>query len=174
MKIIDSWDTRINFWEANPQLRIPALYKKLYDEDKSKTKAHSSKLMWAIALYADYTSKYRQLSEKERKIIIATDWIEDPNFDWVKIQDLIDTWNIFLPVTKKQLMEWERLMNEKTAFLKTLTYDASTAELIEKLLISNSKLYKEFEDISSRLTEDSSNSQMMGGGQESLLESGDI
>lgn len=174
MKIIDSWDTRANFWEVNPQLKVPQVFNKLYTEDKSKGKSHSSQLMWAIAFYADFDSKFRQLSDQERKDIVASDILRNVDFDWTTVEHLVQAWSMFIPVTKKQLMEWERFMNEKTIFMKTLSYDASTAEMIEKLLLSNSKLYKEFEDISNRLTQDDNTGVMMGGGKESLSEAGEI
>jgi hypothetical protein len=72
------------------------------------------------------------------------------------------------------MMQWERLMSEKDTFLSTLKYDEETAEMIEKLLLSNSKLYKEYEDITSRLIQDGNEGQMLGGGIESLSEKGEI
>lgn len=174
MKVIQAWDINANFWEINPQLKVPEIYNKLYLADKSKGKAQSSKLMWAIAFYADFDSKYRQMSAKEKQILINSDILKDEAFDWETIKEEVNAWEMFMPIAKKQLLQWERLMSEKTTFLRDLTYNADNAEFIEKLLLSNSKLYKEFEDITSRLTQSEEGGQMIGGGRESLSEMGEI
>lgn len=174
MKTIESWDTLANFWEVNPQLKVPAVFNKLYSEDKSKSKAHSSKLMWAIAYYADFESKYRALSDGERQKLIAEDILKDPDFDWAQVQQYVKAWDVFKSVPMKQMVEWERLMNEKTEYMKTLKYNSETADEIEKRLLSNSKLYSEYEEIMSRLIQDGEGGTMLGGAMESLTEKGEI
>lgn len=174
MKVIDSWDVTANFWEVNPQLKAPGIYNTLYTEDKSKGKTQSSKLMWAIALFSDFDSKYRPLSEAERKKLVAEDILKDVSFDWSTLEKYIKEWERYKSVPMKQMAEWERLMNEKTEYMKTLKYSAETADEIEKRLLSNSKLYSEYEEIMSRLVQDGEAGTMLGGGMESLTERGEI
>lgn len=174
MKIIDSWDILANFWDVNPQVKAPSVFNKLYTEDKSKGKAQSGKLMWAIAFYADFDSKYRALSDGERKKLIAEDILKNPDFDWSTVDYLIKAWDMFKSVPMKQMAEWERLMNEKTEYMKTLKYNADTADEIEKRLLSNSKLYAEYEEIMSRLVQEGEAGTMLGGSMESLTEKGEI
>jgi len=174
MKVVESWDTQANFWEVNPQLKTPSVFHTLYTEDKSKGKAQSSKLMWAIAYYADFDSKYRPLSEGERKKLIAEDILKNPDFNWSEVEMHIKAWDIFKSVPMKQMTEWERLMNEKTEYMKTLKYNSDTADEIEKRLLSNSKLYAEYEEIMSRLVQEGEAGTMLGGAMESLTEKGDI
>jgi DNA repair ATPase RecN len=174
MRTVESWDTLANFWEVNPQLKVPAVFNKLYVEDKSKNKAHSSKLMWAIAYYADFDSKYRALSDGERQKLVAEDILKDPEFNWEQVSSYIKAWDMFKTVPMKQMTEWERLMNEKTEYMKTLKYNSDTADEIEKRLLSNSKLYSEYEEIMSRLVQDGEGGTMLGGAMESLTEKGEI
>lgn len=174
MKTVESWDTLANFWEVNPQLKVPSVFNKLYTEDKSKGKAHSSKLMWAVAYYADFDSKYRALSDGERQKLIAEDILKDSSFDWTQVQQYVKAWDMFKSVPMKQMTEWERLMNEKTEYMKTLKYSSETADEIEKRLLSNSKLYSEYEEIMSRLVQDGEGGTMLGGAMESLTEKGEI
>lgn len=174
MKVISSWDTSGNFWELNEQFKVITPFTKLYTEDKSKSKAHSSKLMWAIAFYADFDSKYRALSEGERKKLITEDILKEPEYDWIQLEVYIKGWEVFKSVPMKQMAEWERLMNEKTEYMKTLKYSAETADEIEKRLLSNSKLYAEYEEIMSRLVQDGEAGTMLGGAMESLTEKGEI
>jgi hypothetical protein len=174
MKIIESWDISANFWDINPQLRVPEPFKDLYTKDKSKGKAQSSKLMWALAFFADFDSKYRALSENERRRLIAEDILKEPEFDWTTVNTYIKAWDMFKSVPMKQMAEWERLMNEKTEYMRTLKYNAETADEIEKRLLSNTKLYSEYEEIMARLVQEGEGGTMMGGGMESLTEKGEI
>lgn len=174
MKVIASWDILANFWELSGQFKVIAPFSNLYLEDKSKGKAHSSKLMWAVAFYADFDSKYRSLSEGERKKLIAEDILKEPEYDWSQLEMYIKGWDMFKSVPMKQMVEWERLMNEKTEYMKTLKYSADTADEIEKRLLSNSKLYAEYEEIMSRLVQDGEAGTMLGGAMESLTEKGEI
>jgi hypothetical protein len=174
MKIIESWDISANFWEVNPQLRVPEPFSGFYSQDKSKGKSHSSKLMWALAFFADFDSKYRALSENERKRLVSEDILKEPGFDWNTISDYVKAWDMFKSVPMKQMCEWERLMNEKTEYMRTLKYNAETADEIEKRLLSNTKLYSEYEEIMARLIQEGEGGTMMGGGMESLTERGEI
>jgi hypothetical protein len=174
MKVIDSWDTEANFWEANPQLKAVSIYSKLYNEDKSKSKAQSSKLMWAVAFVADFDSKFRSLSEDERKKLVAEDYLKNPEFDWSVLEEHIKGWSLFMSPAQKQMMQWERLMNEKDQWLQTLSFDGNTADEIEKRLLSNVKLYEAYEQIMAKLSKENDAGIMMGGGQESLSEKGEI
>lgn len=174
MKVMESWDINASFWELNPQLKIPSAFNRLYTSDKSKGKAHSSRLMWAIAFFADFDSKYRALSDSERKKLVAEDILKEPEFDWTTVEEYIKAWDMFKSVPMKQMCEWERLMNEKTEYMRTLKYNAETADEIEKRLLSNTKLYSEYEEIMSRLVQEGEGGTMLGGGMESLTEKGEI
>ena len=176
MKVIESWDIQINFWKVNPQFLLKETFRKLHDEDKSKGKQDSSLLMWGLAFLCDFDSKYRQLSDKEKKELIAQDLFRNDQFNWEDpaIKILVNSWEVFKTSSQKQMMQWERFLNEKTEFMQTSKYDSSTAELVEKLLLSNSKLYKEYEDIMTRLSQEGDGGMMMGGSMESLSEKGEI
>jgi DNA repair ATPase RecN len=174
MQVIESWDHTANFWDINPQLKVPSVFNKFYSEDKSKGKAHSSKLMWAVAFFADFDSKYRALSDGERQRLIIEDVLKQLEFDWTQLEEYIKAWDMFRSVPMKQMIEWERLMNEKTEYMKTLKYDSTSADEIEKRLLSNSKLYAEYEQIMARLVQDGAGGTMIGGSMESLTEKGEI
>lgn len=170
MKVIESWEINDNFWKINPQLVFPEAFNKIFRSDTSKNKVKSSQLMWAIALYCDVDSKYRQVSDKEKKTLIATDYLKAPDFPWDDFKEQIEAWEMFKPVAIRQLMEWERFMNEKTIYMRELKYDANNRKDIEEMLLSNTKLYKEYEDIKKRIAEIENAGTLEGGGQESFLE----
>lgn len=176
MEEINNWDITTNFWEVNPHFKAIEVFNNFHTQDKSKNKATSSIIMWGIAFYCSFYSKLKQLGEKERRVLIAKDILKDPKFDWEDelIKALVKEWDIFKSVSMKQMTEWDRLMNEKTDFMRTLKYDGGTADTIEKLLLSNSKLYKEYEDIMERLSQESNGGVIKGGSVESLSERGVI
>jgi hypothetical protein len=174
MEEINNWDLVNNFWVVNPHFKAIELYNEVLKNDTSKGKTQSSILMWGIAYYASFYSKLKQLGEKERMALIAKDILKDPSFDWKSVDNLVKGWDIFKSVSMKQMTEWDRLMNEKTDFMRTLKYDGSTADTIEKLLLSNSKLYKEYEDIMERLGQETNGGVIKGGSVESLSEQGAI
>lgn len=174
MKIINNWDIDANFWEINPQVKVPEIYRSFFKSDKSRDKKESSIIMWGVALFTDFDSKFRQLSKKDKQDLICKDVYKNVNFNWKSVEPLIEAWEIFKPVTIRQMMQWERLMAEKDVYLSKLSYDGDNAEIIEKLLLSNTKLYKEYEEIMNRLAQEDNHGTVKGGGQESLLESGEI
>jgi hypothetical protein len=73
--ILNGFDTDINFWKANPQLKIPQPFADILSTDKSKTKSKSSQIMWAIALLVDPESKFSNISLKNRKKMIGEDFL---------------------------------------------------------------------------------------------------
>jgi hypothetical protein len=72
------------------------------------------------------------LSEAERKKLVSEDILKDVSFDWSTLEKYIKEWERYKSVPMKQMAEWERLMNEKTEYMKTLKYSAETADEIEK------------------------------------------
>lgn len=175
MKVIEAWDVTANFWEINPQFKVKETFNTIYKEDKSKGKIDSSRLMWGIALYADFESKYRQLPEKEKKELIANDLWQNPKFDWTTVKDIIKAWDVFKSAAQRQMMEWERFTNEKTEFLKGLSFDnIINVEIGEKLLLSNVKLYEAYEKINEKLAAEGEQGTIFGGGMESASEKGVI
>ncbi len=175
MTVIESWNTDGNFWDLNSQIKIPKVYNKLYTEDKSKNKSHSSQLMWALAFLCDFDSKYRQLPFDARKDLIAKDILKSPKFKWDTLKDQINGWDIFKSSAQRQMMEWERLINEKSIFMTTLKYNnIDTGKDIEKLLLSNDALYTSYEKIKAKLAQEGDGGILKGGAMESLLESGDM
>ena len=89
-----AFNSDFNFWELNPELKYAEKLKSLYDSDKSKKKEDSSKIMNAIYMLVHKDSRYADLPERERKILIATDYLKDSSFQWtlyeIEINFIID------------------------------------------------------------------------------------
>ncbi len=170
---VDIWDIENNFWACNPHFKVPEAFQKLYTKDKSKNKTSSSQIMWALALYIDFGSKFKDLEENERKQLIIKDFIKD-EFSFDDYKEQLKTWELFKSPAQKQLSEWSRLMNEKTEYMKSLKYSRDNAEHIEELLLSNSKLYDAYEKLLAKLSQEQETGVVKGDGEESLSEKGFI
>ena len=86
----------LNFWELNPELKYPEAFAKLYNEDKSKKKAESSKIMNGIYLLLHKDSRYYDLPEKERRTLIIKDYLKLEDFRW---EDYKEQQDAFLKYT---------------------------------------------------------------------------
>lgn len=173
--IVNNFELSANFWKLNPQLIIPEVFNALYKGDKSKDKQDSSKIMWAIALLLEPESKFYNLPVTERREIISKDYLKIDKFKWDSIDKEVKFYErMILTPAQRQLSEWNRLMDEKNEYMRTLKYNSDTAELIEKLLISNGKLFIEYERLSELLQKEGDVGLVKGGVVESLGERGEI
>jgi len=175
MSILNSFNIKANFWQVNPQLCAVDPLATLYNGDKSKDKSDSSKIMWAIALVFDIESKYFNIPLDDRKKIIARDYLKNDKFDFNKYKEYIEFYEkLTLTPARRHLIIWNNKLDEKTTFLEGLQYNEQTAELIEKLLISNTKLYAELERISEELVKEGDSGIVKGGSEESISEKGEM
>ncbi len=175
MNILNNFDIKANFWQVNPQLKIPAPFNKLYEDDKTKDKHSSSQIMWAIALTTDPSSKFFNITLEDRRTIIARDYLKDIKFDFNAYKECIDFYErMVLTPAQRQLTIWSKKLDEKTELLSRITYNESNSELIEKLLISNTKLFGELQRISEALVKEGEDGIVKGGSEESISEKGEI
>jgi len=173
MNIVDYWNISGNFWEANPQLIAHPVLKLLHKGDKTRGKKESSRIMWAVALATDFSSKYKGIEIEGRKDLIAKEYLEDPKFDWDSVQKYIDVWITFLSPAQKHLVLWERILQEKSLYMETLNYAEHGMEL-EKMLKTNGDLYSELTRLNKMLAEEEGAGHVKGGAHESLSETGEI
>ncbi len=162
--IVNSFTVTANFWEVNPQLVV--VFKDVYDTDKSKGKVNSSKNMWTIALIYDPESKFKNLPLEDRIKIIEENFCKIENIGIIdKYKELVTT------PAQRHLIQWNNVMEEKSKLLSTLKYDIDSWEVIEKMLIGNTKLYAELERIQDMLSKEGEEGIGRGGSVESASES---
>ena len=169
MKLIDIWDIDGNFWICNPQLKLA--FKSVYDADKSKSKDSSSRIMWSVALFIDTKSKFRDLPELQREELIRKDYNKD--FSVESCSEIISKWKSFLSPAERQLILWDKFMDEKNEYMSGLNYKENGDE-IEKRLLTNMKLYDELARLRLAIAEEESEGIVKGGAVESLSEKGEI
>ena len=170
--ILEGFDTEANFWKLHPQLQIPQEFAAIYKEDKSKTKSKSSQIMWAIALLVDPDSKFANISFPTRKDIISKDFLKNIKFDWDKYKDAMNFYeSSLITPAKRQLLVWNKKMDEKTRYLDVLTYEEN-ADTIEGLLKTNVKLFEDYERLLKLVDKETNEGSTKGGGEESASEKG--
>ena len=173
MGFIKEFKTDLSFWEIHQQFKTIEPFKSLYKKDKSKEKKDSSTLMWGLAFYYDEESIYYSMQKSDKEMAIANGHFGIKDFNWSAIKDLMDAFaNLYLTPAKRQLFEWNRLMDEKTEFMSEQTYNQANWEMLEKMMISNKALYTEYENIKKRLAGEGDISGVKGGATESANESG--
>lgn len=170
MKLIDIWDIEQNFWQLNPQLKLA--FKEVYDEDKSKGKEISSKLMWAVALFIDPKSKFKDLQVSGREELIIKDY--NKNFSTKKSKNIIDKWKQFLSPAERQLIQLERILDERSVYIEGLKFDSQSGDEIEKRIKATRGLFEELARLKDMIAEEELDGIVKGGSQESLSEKGEI
>ena len=171
--ILNNFETNNNFWKVNKQLDIPEEFESFRYNDRSRDKEESSKIMWAIALLLDPDSKFKRLRLQDRKTLIAKDFLKNEKFQWEKYKDITTFYEkLILTPAQRQLMIWEQKLDEKTELMSVTTYDLDNAEMLEKLLASNSKLFTELERIKDQLEREDDGGKTQGGSEESAVEKG--
>lgn len=171
--ILNNFETNNNFWKVNKQLSIPEEFESFRYNDRSRDKEESSKIMWAIALLLDPDSKFKRLRLQDRKTLIAKDFLKNEKFQWEKYKDITTFYEkLILTPAQRQLMIWEQKLDEKTELMSVTTYDLDNAEMLEKLLASNSKLFTELERIKEQLEREDDGGKTQGGSEESAVEKG--
>lgn len=170
MSVLSNFDTNANFWELNPQLKIPKLFKEFYTKDKSKNKAHSSKIMWAIAQLVDNSedNKFRNLLIEDRKLLLKEDFLEDASFEWENYNEYIDLYaTLNMSKAERSLLIYEAKLEERDTFIKDTSYDIDNASQLDKIISSTKGIF----DLISKLKDDIAKEKSVGETKGSMEES---
>jgi hypothetical protein len=185
--ITRNWNTDENYWLLNPVMKTIKVFNELYKKDKSKGKAQSSKLMWAIALYADTNEEnpWRNLPEKEKKDLIAADYLNDSDFNWEHpdIVEFISTYEKYcLSVAERHLKDLKNKALERGAFIKKVPYSLDsyedgkvlkgTASQLDTMIVNSIKLFQQLEAIEAQIYKENAEGVGRGGATESASEKG--
>ena len=177
MSLLNSFDIDTNIWEVEPQLKIPKVFAELYNSDKSKGKAHSSKIMWAIALLIDNSeaNKFRNMPLKEKKDFIAEDYLLDVRFDWDSVKDLIKEYGRFsMSKLERSLCIYEQKLEERTDFTETTVYTLEDAPAIDKIISSTKALFDLISKLRDDINKEKSSGETKGDMEESASEKGEL
>lgn len=174
MKIPDLFKGDENFWEMNPQYKY--IFSEFYENDKSKNKEKTSRIMWAIFFRLHPKSDFYNLSNRDE--LIASKWLKDPKFKWSDYQDQLNLFSeTILTQAEKSLNAWNETMAKRDQFIysqeftldhyavdskgnnilsKTgkLIVEKGNVEQLDRMLANTSKLYQEYAKIQAELQKD--------------------
>jgi hypothetical protein len=177
MSILNNFDIDQDFWSSNPQFKIPKDFKKFYDEDKSKGKAQSSKILWAIALLLDNgeDNKFRNLSYEDRRALIAEDFLNEPKFKWENYQKLMDGYYaLHMSKLERSLNIYEQKLEERDQFIRTAKYNLDSAASLDKIISSTKGIYDLITKLRDEINKEKEQNTTKAGMEESAAEKGEI
>lgn len=115
-----------NFWKYNPNYIL--IFEDYYNNDKSKNKEHSSRIMWGLYLVLHPKSDFYNLPDKRE--LIKNKFIKINKFDWDTISKEESIFkDSILTQAERSLYEWNEFMNKRDRYLKGMEYYFDTYEL---------------------------------------------
>ena len=190
-----TWNPNENFWSLHPTMLTVKSFKAFHDKDKTKGKAESSKIMWAIALLIDPNEQntWRNVGITDKLNLIAEDHIGDKDFNWEhpEILELREEYeNRCLTIAEKQLIRLEKKMTQREEFISKTPYSLDyyeenpktgkvttvkgTATQLDKMVIDSGKIYDQLEAIKDKIAKETNSGALRGGAEESASEKGEI
>jgi len=186
--ITRTFETEENFWEVNPSFLTIKLFREFNKSDKSKKKAKSSQIMWAIAFLIDphTDNPWKNLADEDKRALIKTDYLD---IEWDEYEDLIaEYYNRCLTAAERNLYDMVEKMNERSKFIKGTEYTLDhmeemdngrfktvkgTALQLDKMVVDSKKIYEQLEQIQQMVNkENTDGGKTKGGMQESAAEQG--
>lgn len=179
MRILRRYDIRVDFFEINPQTESVKEFVKIRDgKIILQTNALQSQIMWAIALVYDYDSLYYNLQEDERKLLIAKDYLKEPDFFEINEKPLRPVIKKYMFLQRdserRYLNEWNNKVDEISVAIKKWK---ATDKNLDKIMVAMKKqkeLLEQKDEIMDRIAKRMSSDEIRGGGELSLIESGRI
>lgn len=187
--LVENFNVGRNFWEANPQTIV--IFSDIYNADNTKNKELSSVMMWAISFLVDSSSKWRNLSDIEKKKEIKLDFLDKNivslkskyktlnedllNWDSDIVKETIQKYNKYdKSKISKLLSDWEFKLEERNNFISSKEYNEETFEMLDKMLAASKKMWDEYLRIKKDALEEQQDSASKGGTEESDSEKGAI
>lgn len=163
MKYADSYQgSEGNFWEVFPYFKELGLFRKLYKEDRSKSKNQSSKVMWYLVLVKDIDSEYYSMEEEDRHEVISDSLELDPikyleskeELDLLLnyFEDFIDTpLSADVRALEKKLLERKKFISDTKYTLDEMVFPddgkpyliKGTASQLDKMVTDTKKIHEE-------------------------------
>lgn len=171
--MISTFDTDKNFWNEHPDMKVIDPFKTIYEDDKSKKKEDSSRMMWFIILCYDRDSKLFKQSISERHRIIGEDYMGDAKF-YENNKAILDagiymyTELQYTPM-QKLMASWDKKLQERAKWLDGLSFEDDD-ERVDKAMERTKKVYDGYKQIMDDMHKEDNSGQAKGGATPSLLD----
>lgn len=185
--LVRNFNTDENFWEVNPIFKTVKIFNDFYKNDKSKGNKNSSQIMWAVAFLIDQhpDNIWRNLTEDDKKTLIAEEYLKKKDFNWDLHSDIINEYEKrILTLPERDFVDLVEKMHERKLFIKhtpytldTLSEDGKTikgtAKDLDSMVVNTVKLYEQLEVVKQKLERSRQvDGETRGGMQESATEQG--
>lgn len=162
-----------NFWELNPHVKYLTKFKDLYENDKSKNKAKSSKQMWAIVLFTDVKSPFRRIEETQRKEEVLN--YINKEFPWEDIEPYFKPYEEVCLSEKQQLFKsWGDKLRTREQFIRATDYKATTFKMLDEMMSQTEKMWKMYSNVEHEMIEEEQQARIKGGRKKSKSERKEI
>lgn len=189
--ISKNWNTDLNYWELHPIIKTFKVFGDLYKTDKSKKKDKSSKIMWAVAMYADPHEEnlWYRTNTMDRKKYIAEEYLENSSFDWEDkaIVLLIESYTeLTLTTAEKEIFNLEKKMAERGRFIDETKYSLDyydeensrlmkgTADQLDKMMANTEKIWNLLVKAKGTLSDENMKTRLRGEVAESATDSNEL
>jgi hypothetical protein len=187
---MENFNTNENFWEVHPALAAAGPFKEIHRKDKSRGKDRSSKLAWCVKLIWNRKSDFYNLPEvgPDNKIdLVFEDVYGDSKYyksNKVAVEELRAFYiSSTTTAAARTLLGIEDKLKERDVFMRNTPYDmgqleergwiGGTVDTLDKMMANTEKLYNLYNK-ARQVVEQEEQTVAMGGGQESLSDTGDI
>jgi|TARA_R110000851_G_scaffold329243_3_gene500944 hypothetical protein len=161
-----TFDPSLIYWDVYPQHKV--LLADLY---ASGTELKTSKIAWAIAQVVHPDSDFWGMSIADKKLLVATDYLSDPKFDWALHQESVDKFGLTILTRKERTLNiWADKIDERDELLKEVPYTLDTLEFLDKALVVSTKIQQGYDKALSEYEKSNSSGQAQGGAEESFME----
>lgn len=167
-------DLKQDFFKMYPNLKIA--FREVISNFTHQEKL--SKVMWTIVLLFHPISEYYELPFARRVEHVLTKYIKY-NGDYDKFYAThklaIETFKEFC-VTKAQkaLMNWEKKLEERDAFINSVPYNAETFEMLDKMMSSTDKMWTQYKKVLAEFEKEQDNIKNKGGVTLSPADEGEV
>ena len=187
---MENFNTTENFWDVHPALAAAGPFKEIHRKDKSRGKDRSSKLAWCVKLIWNRKSEFYNLPEvgADNKIdLVFEDVYGEAKYYKSNKESVEELRSFYISSTTsaaaRTLLGIEEKLKERDAFLRVTKYDmgdlgergwiGGTVDTLDKMMANTEKLYSLY-DKARQVVEQEEQTIAMGGGQESLTDTGEI
>ena len=136
-----------DFFQQNPQVRyFPAVQRLLGDvakkhEDVDKV---AGRILWAVYLTEDPDSKYYSISYDERRKIIAENYLNEPDFEWLDYDYVVKAYpDMCLGLTER----WYKKLADKFSQMVDVVSTMDSLDDYKEILLMYDKLEKMFKGL---------------------------
>lgn len=156
------------FFDQNPQLK----YISVFDQILRQFPDDYDKVLWAIYLTEDPSSKFYNMPRDQRRTEVAKNYLENERFNWHALEEVIVDY-VRVTMSKEKLM-YKMIVDKMESMVMRLKSLDETEDKdwrkIMNLLEKSSKIWDSLDKVKERLEQSEAVDNMKGGGKKSFRE----